>query len=31
MNRFRKLRFIDYDSEKGLTVHRGLLKVVRGE
>jgi CRP-like cAMP-binding protein len=30
MNRFRKLRFIDYDSEKGLTVHRGLLKVVRG-
>lgn len=31
MNRFRKLHFIDYDSEKGLTVHRGLLKVVRGE
>lgn len=31
MNRFRKLRFIDYDSDAGLTVHRGLLKVVEGD
>jgi CRP-like cAMP-binding protein len=29
MNRFRKLGFIDYNSEAGLTVHRGLLSVVR--
>jgi CRP-like cAMP-binding protein len=28
MNRFRKLGFIDYNSEAGLTVHRGLLSVV---
>jgi CRP-like cAMP-binding protein len=29
MNKFRKLGFIDYNSEAGLTVHRGLLSVVR--
>jgi CRP-like cAMP-binding protein len=29
MNRFRKLGFIDYNSAAGLTVHRGLLSVVR--
>jgi CRP/FNR family cyclic AMP-dependent transcriptional regulator len=29
MNRFRKLGFIDYNSEAGLTVHRGLLSVLR--
>jgi CRP-like cAMP-binding protein len=29
MNKFRKLGFIDYTSETGLTVHRGLLSVVR--
>ena len=29
MNRFRKLGFIDYDAESGLTVHRGLLSVLR--
>jgi CRP/FNR family cyclic AMP-dependent transcriptional regulator len=29
MNKFRKLGFIDYNSEVGLTVHRGLLSVVR--
>ena len=28
MNRFRKLGFIDYNSEAGLTVHRGLLSVL---
>jgi CRP-like cAMP-binding protein len=28
MNKFRKLGFIDYSSEAGLTVHRGLLNVV---
>jgi CRP/FNR family transcriptional regulator, cyclic AMP receptor protein len=28
MNRFRKRGFIDYDSEAGLTVHRGLLSVL---
>ena len=28
MNRFRKLGFIDYNNEAGLTVHRGLLTVV---
>jgi CRP/FNR family transcriptional regulator, cyclic AMP receptor protein len=28
MNKFRKLGFIDYDSEAGLTVHRGLLSVL---
>ena len=28
MNRFRKLGFIDYSSETGLTVHRGLLTVL---
>jgi hypothetical protein len=28
MNKFRKLGFIDYNSEAGLTVHRGLLSVV---
>jgi CRP-like cAMP-binding protein len=31
MNKFRKLGFIDYDSEAGLSVHRGLLTVVRRE
>ena len=29
MNKFRKLGFIDYNSKVGLTVHRGLLTVVR--
>lgn len=29
MNKFRKLGFIDYNSEAGLTVHRGLLSVLR--
>ena len=29
MNRFRKLGFIDYNTEAGLTVHRGLLSVLR--
>lgn len=28
MNKFRKLGFIDYNSEKGLTVHRGLRTVI---
>jgi CRP-like cAMP-binding protein len=28
MNRFRKLGFIDYNGEAGLTVHRGLLSVL---
>jgi CRP-like cAMP-binding protein len=28
MNKFRKLGFIDYNGETGLTVHRGLLDVV---
>ncbi len=28
MNRFRKLGYIDYNSEAGLTVHRGLLGVL---
>jgi CRP-like cAMP-binding protein len=28
MNKFRKLGFIDYDSEAGLTVHRGLRNVL---
>jgi CRP/FNR family transcriptional regulator, cyclic AMP receptor protein len=31
MNRFRKLGFIDYDTEAGLTVHRRLLSVIRGD
>jgi len=31
MNKFRKLGFIDYNSEAGLTVRRGLLSVVRRE
>jgi CRP/FNR family transcriptional regulator, cyclic AMP receptor protein len=29
MNRFRKRGFIDYSNEAGLTVHRGLLSVLR--
>jgi CRP/FNR family transcriptional regulator, cyclic AMP receptor protein len=29
MNRFRKLGFIDYNTEAGLTVHRGLLSVLK--
>ena len=28
MNKFRKLGFIDYGDEGGLTVHSGLLSVV---
>ena len=28
MNKFRKLGFIDYNSEAGLTVHRGLRSVI---
>ena len=28
MNKFRKLGFIDYSADAGLTVHRGLLTVV---
>jgi len=31
MNKFRKLGFIDYNADVGLTVHRGLLSVVRSE
>ncbi len=31
MNKFRKLGFIDYNADAGLTVHRGLLTVVRSE
>ena len=31
MNKFRKLGFIDYNSETGLTVNRGLLAVVSHE
>jgi CRP/FNR family cyclic AMP-dependent transcriptional regulator len=29
MNKFRKQGFIDYNSEAGLTVHRGLMSVLR--
>jgi CRP-like cAMP-binding protein len=29
MNKFRKLGFIDYNTEVGLIVHRGLLTIVR--
>jgi CRP/FNR family cyclic AMP-dependent transcriptional regulator len=29
MNKFRKLGFIDYNTDVGLIVHRGLLSVVR--
>ncbi len=29
MNKFRKLGFIEYNNGSGLTVHRGLLSVVR--
>jgi DNA-binding IclR family transcriptional regulator len=28
MNKFRKLGFIDYSDDNGLTVHSGLLSVV---
>jgi CRP-like cAMP-binding protein len=28
MNKFRKLGFIDYNTESGLTVHRGLRTVI---
>jgi hypothetical protein len=28
MNKFRKLGFIDYNTEAGLTVHRSLRTVV---
>ena len=31
MNKFRKLGFIDYNAEAGLTVHRGLLTIVRSK
>jgi CRP/FNR family cyclic AMP-dependent transcriptional regulator len=29
MNKFRKLGYIDYETESDLTVHRGLLRVLR--
>ena len=29
MNKFRKLGFVDYSNHAGLTVHRGLLRVVQ--
>ena len=29
MNKFRRLGYIDYNSRKGLTVNRGLLRVIR--
>jgi CRP/FNR family cyclic AMP-dependent transcriptional regulator len=29
MNKFRRLGFIEYNAEEGVTVHRGLLSVVR--
>jgi CRP/FNR family cyclic AMP-dependent transcriptional regulator len=29
MNKFRKLGFIEYNNEAGVTVHRGLIRVVR--
>jgi CRP-like cAMP-binding protein len=29
MNKFRKRGFIDYNAEAGLTVHRGLLRVLQ--
>ena len=29
MNEFRKLGFIDHNTEVGLAAHRGLLNVVR--
>lgn len=29
MNKFRRLGFIDYDGDDGVTIHRGLLSVVR--
>ncbi len=31
MNKFRKLGYIDYNTDVGLVVHRGLLTVVRRE
>jgi len=31
MNKFRKLGFIDYDNESGLTVHRGLKNILRSD
>ena len=31
MNRFRKLGFIDYKGEEGVTVHRGLLNFARDD
>src|SRR4051794_7490877 len=31
MNKFRKLGFIDYTADSGLTVKRGLLTVVRAD
>lgn len=31
MTKFRTLGFIDYNGEAGVTVHRGLLTVVRGD
>ena len=31
MNKFRKLGLIDYNNEAGLTVHRGLLRIVRND
>jgi hypothetical protein len=29
MNKFRKQGFINYGNDSGLTVHRGLLSVLR--
>ena len=31
MNKFRKCGYIDYDAESGLTVHRGLKKVLMND
>lgn len=31
MNKFRKLGFIEYSNEAGLTVHRGLLRAVQDD
>lgn len=31
MNKFRRLGFIDYNADAGLTVHRGLLTIVRSK
>ena len=31
MNKFRKLGLINYSTKAGVTVHRGLLRVVQGD